>query len=507
MNLTIFTTFFIMLLSSVTLAQQKWSREKLSEVANKYSVSSMDMFMEMLAIRNDANSPEMLIKNIEWFESAFESRNFTVERLESPSVPALLIKRETSSATKTVLFYMHGDGQPVVADEWKQDDPWGPVLKKLSGTGSWEEVPVEYAKNNFDPEFRLFARSSSDDKGPVAMFLAAIDALDTSGVGPEFNIKVFLDFEEESGSPYVEGVVNKYKDLLSSDVIIIFDGPNHSSNKPTLCFGARGITRIALTTYGSKVALHSGHYGNYSPNPAFIMAGLLSSMKDEEGRVTIPGFYDGIKLSDREKAVLERVPDNETELKKKLGIAAPDRVGNSYQESLQYPSLNIRGLQSGNVGGNVTNIVPDKCIAEIDIRTVPESDPERLIMLVKGHIEAKGFYITGDEPTDEERMRYERIVKFEKPSWYRAFRTSMDSAPGKWLNSALTRAFGEEPVKLRILGGSLPVAPFINAIGAPAIIVPAVNPDNNQHGPDENLRLGNYRDGIKTMLAIFTEKF
>ena len=201
------------------------------------------------------------------------------------------------------------------------------------------------------------------------------------------------------------------------------------------------------------------------------------------------------------------MPDNEAELKKKLGITSPDRVGNSYQESLQYPSLNIRGLQSGNVGENVTNIVPDKCIAEIDIRTVPESDPERLIRLVREHIEAKGFYITENDPTEEERMRHGRIIKFEKPSWYRAFRTSMNSAPGLWLNSALIRAFGEEPVKLRILGGSLPVAPFINAIGAPAIIVPTVNPDNNQHGPDENLRLGNYRDGIKTMLAIFTEKF
>ncbi len=495
-----------MLLSSVTFAQQKWSREKLSEVANKYSVSSMDMFMEMLAIRNDANSPEMLMKNIEWFESAFRSRNFTVKRLKSPSVPALFIEREISPAAKTVLFYMHGDGQPADAAEWNQDDPWTPVVKKLSGAGAWEGIPVEYAKKNFDPEFRLFARSSSDDKGPVAMFLSAIDALDDAGVQAEFNIKVFLDFEEESGSPNLEGVVNANKDYLAADVIVIFDGPNHNSNKPTLCFGARGITRIALTTYGAKVALHSGHYGNYSPNPAFIMAGLLSSMKDEEGRVTIPGFYDGIKLSDDEMAILKRIPDDKDELNRKLGISSPDKVGDSYQESLQYPSLNIRGLQSGNVGENVTNIVPAKCIAEIDIRTVPESDPERLIQLVKEHIKGKGFYITEKDPTDEERMIYGRIIKIEKPDWYQAFRTSMESVPGIWLNSAMERAFGEEPVRLRILGGSLPIAPFINALDAPAIIVPTVNPDNNQHGPDENLRLGNYRDGIKTMLAIFTEK-
>jgi acetylornithine deacetylase/succinyl-diaminopimelate desuccinylase-like protein len=495
-----------MLLSSGTFAQHKWNREELNEVANKYCVSSLDMFMEMLAIRNDANSPEMLTKNIEWFESAFKLRNFSVKRLASPSLPALLIEKETSPAAKTVLFYMHGDGQPVNVKDWNQEDPWKPVIKQLNNSGVWEEIAVDHVKKNFDPDFRLYARSASDDKGPVAMFLAAIDALDDAGADPEFNIKVYLDFEEESGSPNLERIVNTNKELLASDLIVIFDGPNHSSNKPTLCFGARGITRVALTAYGAKVALHSGHYGNYSPNPAFIMAGLLSSMKDETGRVIIPGFYDGIELSDEEKAILERVPDDEAELNRKLGIASPDRVGNSYQESLQYPSLNIRGLQAGNTGENVTNIVPDKCIAEIDIRTVPESDPERLIQLVKEHIKGKGFYLTEKDPTDEERMKYGRIIKIEKPDWYQAFRTSMESVPGIWLNSAMERAFGEEPVRLRILGGSLPIAPFINALGAPAVIVPTVNPDNNQHGPDENLRLGNYRDGIKTMLAIFTEK-
>ncbi len=505
MKFLLFTSFVI-LLSFQSTAQQKWNQAKLNEVADYYSISSFDMFLEMLSIRNDSHNREMLFKNIEWFESAFLSRGFSVKRLESPSLPALLIERGSSAATQTILFYMHGDGQPVNVADWNQEDPWKPVVKQFTEEGKWKEIPVELAKEEFDPGFRLFARSASDDKGPIAMFLAAIDALDDAGINIEYNIKLFLDFEEETGSPNLEKIVNDNKEYFAADVIVIFDGPNHNSNRPTLCFGARGIARIALTTYGAKVALHSGHYGNYSPNPAFIMAGLLSSMKDETGRVIIPGFYDGIEFSEEEMAVLRAVPDNEDEIKRRLGIAESDRVGNSYQESLQYPSLNIKGLQSGNVGKNATNIVPDRCVAEIDVRIVPESDPERLINLIKEHIKSKGFYITENDPVDNERLSYAKIVKIDKPKWYQAFRTSMESPSAKWLNRAMVRAFDEEPVKLRMLGGSLPVIPFLNAIDAPAIIVPTVNPDNNQHGPDENLRLGNYRDGIKIMLAIFTEK-
>lgn len=493
-------------MSSATISQQMWNQKKLNEVADKYSVSSLDMFVDMLSVPNDSHDREMLSNNIRWFDKAFRDRGFILKRLETPSVPALLIERKVMNSSKTILFYMHGDGQPVHETDWDQDSPWKPVFKKVDTEGNWNIISPEDVKNGFNHEYRIFGRSSSDDKGPLAMFLAAVDAIDDAGIKPDFNIKIFLDFEEEIGSPYLAELVEAHTKELDSDILIVFDGPNHNSNKPTLCFGARGITRITLTTYGARSALHSGHYGNYSPNPAFIMAGLLSSMKDDDGKVLIPGFYDGIELTPEEQSVLERVPDDEEEIKRKLGIASSDRVGKTYQESLQYPSLNIRGLQAGQTGENVTNIVPDRCVAEIDIRTVPESDPERLAGLVEQHIRSKGFYITDEDPSDEIRMKYSRIIKFERPSWYQGFRTSMESKPSIWLNSAMIRAFGNEPVKLRILGGSLPITPFINALDIPAVIVPTVNPDNNQHGPNENLRLGNYRDGIKIMIAILTEK-
>jgi acetylornithine deacetylase/succinyl-diaminopimelate desuccinylase-like protein len=289
-------------------------------------------------------------------------------------------------------------------------------------------------------------------------------------------------------------------------MMLIMDGPRHLSNEPTLSFGARGISEITLTVFGPRAAQHSGHYGNYAPNPAFRLAQLLASMKDDEGRVVIPGFYDGIKLTETEKEILTKVPDNESDIKKKLGIGSTDKVGTTYQESLQYPSLNIRGMSSGWVGNEARTIVPADATAEIDIRLVPESEPERLFSLVKKHIENQGFHIIDQNPTDEERAKYPKLLMWKGSISYQAFRTPFDSEPGIWLNKAMNRAFGKDPIKIRISGGSLPIAPFVDALQIPAVTVVTVNSDNNQHGPNENIRLGNYKEGIKTALAILTQE-
>lgn len=461
---------------------------------------------EILSMPNDSNIPEQLVANVAWCEENLEDRGWSTKRLETSSSPMLLGHKSVPNAQKTVLFYFHIDGQPVDRKRWDQEDPYTPVLKKMNAQGKWEQIPMSSLDNDYDAEWRVFARSASDDKGPFAMFLTAWDAMVAQGMMPNYNVKVILDFEEEIGSPNLGPAVNKYKEDLKADMMLIMDGPRHLSNKPTLSFGARGISKITLTTYGPRAAQHSGHYGNYAPNPAFRMAQLLASMKDDEGRVTIPGYYDGIKLTQTEKDILAQVPDDETEIKKKIGIGTSDKVGNTYQESLQYPSLNIRGLSSGWVGDEVRTIVPADATAEIDIRLVPESDPERLFALVRKHIEDQGYHILDAEPTDEERVKYPKLIKWEGSISYQAFRTPFDSEPGVWLNKAYVRAFGEDPIRKRISGGSLPISPFVEALdNIPAVTVTTVNSDNNQHGPNENIRLGNYKEGIKTALAILTQ--
>jgi acetylornithine deacetylase/succinyl-diaminopimelate desuccinylase-like protein len=180
-------------------------------------------------------------------------------------------------------------------------------------------------------------------------------------------------------------------------------------------------------------------------------------------------------------------------------------VADTYQEAIQYPSLNVRGMASGWVGNEVRTIVPSTATAEIDVRLVPETDPERLIGLIRDHIEGQGYHLVRGEPTEEERMQYARLASFTYGISYGAFRTPFDSEVGRWLTEAMVRAFGEEPVRKRMSGGSIPIAPFIQILGVPAVTVPTVNADNNQHSPNENLRIGNYVEGVRTFLSILTQ--
>jgi acetylornithine deacetylase/succinyl-diaminopimelate desuccinylase-like protein len=237
------------------------------------------------------------------------------------------------------------------------------------------------------------------------------------------------------------------------------------------------------------------------------LAQLLATMKDADGRVTIPGFYDGVVIDSATRAILAAVPDDTATLHRELGIASPDRgVAPSVQLALQYPSLNVRGLKSADVGAQARTVVPPDAVAEVDVRLVKESDPARLLELVRAHIAAQGYHvISGREPTEDERARYPRIARYDSNISYLAFRTELDSELGVWLRRAMVRRFGREPVMLRTSGGSIPISPFVTTLGIPAVSVGTVNPDNNQHSPNENLRVGDYLRGIATVLAVLTE--
>ncbi len=476
-------------------------------MAMRYARGSWDMFRSYLTLPNDAHFPEDILKNVEWCEKQFGQRGFELQRLETETVPLLFAEKTVDPEAKTILFYLQLDGQPVDPSKWDQADPWQPVLKAQNEQGEWQEIPWERLTDDYDPEYRIFARATADAKGPVMMWLMGWDALADEGKQPAYNVKVIMDFEEEIGSPRLPATVVANRELLSADALLIFDGPRHLSNQPTLSYGARGIARVTLKLYGPVAAQHSGHYGNYLPNPAVRLAQLIASMKDEAGRVTIPGWYDGIELTPEVQKILDRVPDDEQAILDRMGVAAPDSVANGYQAALQYPSLNVRGLASGWVGTKVRTIIPAEAVAEIDIRLVKESDPERMIGLLKGHLEAQGYHLLEDEPTEAERKQFPRLLGFDYGISYQAFRTPMDSEIGDFLRGAMRSAFGEAPIEVRTMGGSIPISPFVNTLDVPAVVVPTVNRDNNQHSPNENIRVGNYVDGIKTLYAIFSQEF
>jgi acetylornithine deacetylase/succinyl-diaminopimelate desuccinylase-like protein len=367
-----------------------------------------------------------------------------------------------------------------------------------------KEIDLHTVKK-FEPTWRLYARSSSDDTSPIIGIIAALDAIRAAGRQPTANIRVVLDGEEETGSPSLAPAIDKYREKLEADLMLILDGPIHYSNRPTLVYGARGIVALQLTTYGPKMSLHSGHYGNWVPNPAIRLAQLLASMKDEGGRTIIDGFYDGITISAEDQKVLDSVPDDHEALMKDFGIAEPDNVGRTLQEARQYPSLNIRGLRSAWVGSEVRTIVPDRAVAEIDVRLVEETPADLMYEKVVAHIKKQGYHIVAEDPDDDTRSRYSKIVKVaRRGKGTEAYRTPLDDPEATKLVEALARTWGEPPVRIRTSGGTVPISPFVRKLSLPAVSVPIVNYDNNQHSPNENLQLGFFFNGIISIAAALT---
>ena len=494
---------------SVLSASSLSAQPSLGEAPRKAASASYREFVELLSIPNDQAVPADIQRNAAWLEAAFKRHGFSARQLPNGERPMVFAEWPVKKGLKTVLLYLHFDGQPVTPSEWKQESPWKPALKKRGTGGAWEEMSLDalYGKD-VDPEWRVFARSASDDKGPIVMLLAAADALRSQSLAPAVNVKVLLDSQEEKGSPSIPRIVAANREALAADAVVIIDGPRHESGRPTIVYGNRGLVAATFTVYGARGELHSGHYGNYSPNPAQRLAILLASMKDDSGRVTIPGFYDGVVIDDAARKLLVSVPDDEPALRKRLGIAANDKVGATYQESLQYPSLNVRGLSSADVGAKVRTVVPATATAEIDMRTVPETPPARLRDLLVKHVEAQGWHLVNGAPTDEERAKYPKLASLtfgDMDAQATASRTDASAPVARWLTASLTKTFGAPPVAIRIMGGTVPTRAIADPLGMEFIGLPLVNMDNSQHSADENLRLGNYVDGVRAIAGLMRE--
>jgi len=456
-------------------------------------------------IPNDALEHADINRNLTWLEKNFNARGFNSSILPTEGESLFFASLPMEDTKPTILFYMHFDGQSVDPSKWNQPNPYEVVLKSPDGDG-WKDQAFEDLNEDINYDWRLFGRSTSDDKGPIVMFLGAIDLLQENGQEIPFNIKVILDSEEEKSSKPLPKAVKEYRELLEADFLVITDGPVHVSGKPTVVYGCRGITTLSLTTHGPIKPQHSGHYGNYAPNPGFQLAQVLATMKDADGRVTIDGYYDGITVDENAMSVLKSVPDDATTINTNLAIKTPETVGSFYQESLQYPSLNIRGLGSGWVGKKARTIVPKSATAELDLRLVPESDGTRLKGLVKKHIEKQGFFVMNTTPSKEERLAHDKIMTITEGSVTDAFRTDLTDPYGEFLVNTLKTKFGEDVVQIRIMGGTVPIAPFINELKIPAFIVPMVNPDNNQHSPNENLKIGQIAYGIEVFYGLLSTK-
>ena len=437
---------------------------------------------ELLSIPNVAADRANIRRNAEHLRALFQKRGFSAELLETAGNPLVYAELRVPGASRTLLLYCHYDGQPVNPKGWNQPDPFTPVER-----GG-----------------RIYARSASDDKSPIIAIVSAIDALKAAGLQPTSNIRVILDGEEEAGSPSLVPAIGKYREKLAADLMVILDGPQHPSGRPTIAYGARGITRVDLTVYGPRAGVHSGNYGNWIPNPAQRLALLLASMKDAQGRVLVAGFNDGIApLTDEETRMVDAVPDDSAAMLTAFGVSQPESAYPKLQQALQHPTLNVRGLTSAFVGAGARTIIPDSATASIDIRLVKETKPAAMIEKLRAHVIAQGYHVVDGPPDDATRATYSRIARLQTfGDSTNAFRTSPSDPQARALANALRQSLGVEPVHLRTLGGTVPIAPFIEALGFPAVLMPMVNFDNNQHEENENLKLENLYEGIVAVAAL-----
>jgi acetylornithine deacetylase/succinyl-diaminopimelate desuccinylase-like protein len=498
----VFMCIFLLFLPS---ARGQADTNGIRQYRMQHEAAILQEFLSLLSIPNVASDSKNIEENAARILEMMRKRNLNPRLLisnEQGAPPVVYGEWNVPNATRTVLFYAHYDGQPADPSSWSVTPPWQPLIKAPDGSSF--NGPLD----RVNPESRIYARSASDDKACVMALLTAMEALQANHIAPTVKVKLFFEGEEEAGSPHLDEITKRYKELLSSDVWILCDGPVHHSGRKQIVFGVRGDTNVDITVFGPLRPLHSGHYGNWAPNPAMLLARLLASMKDDQGRVTVAGWYDDVEpLNPKELEALSKIPDAEPQLKQELGIAKPEGAGKSLLELINLPSLNINGMNSADVGEKARNVIPTAATATLDLRVVKGNDYKRQVAKLIKHIQAQGYFVIDREPTAEERNRHARIAKVIQASGgYNAYRTSMDLPISVAISKAIQSVVQEPLIQMPTLGGSLPLSIIADNLKVPMIIVPIVNYDNNQHAENENLRLQNLWDGIEIMAAIATMK-
>lgn len=471
-----------------------------------HEVEVLREFRELLSIPNLASDEPNIRRNAEAIVAMFARRSITTRLLESPGAPPVVFASLPATGSRhTVIFYAHYDGQPVDPTRWT-GKPWEPVLRDGPVESGGREVSWPGPSASVDPTFLLYARSSSDDKAPIVGLLAALDALRAAGAKPTVNIKFFFEGEEEAGSPHLGQILRDHASLLGGDLWLFCDGPVHQSGRKLVFFGSRGVTGVELTAYGAVRRLHSGHYGNWSPNPALELARLVASMRDDEGNILIPGFSDDVRPpTDAELRAIANAPDVDATLRRELRIARTEGAGKRIEERILLPALNIRGLSAGDVGERATNSIPTEASASIDFRLVPDQTPEGVRAKVEDHLRRQGWFVVRAAPDDATRLAHPRLLRVEWGSGYPSSRISMDLPVSRAVVKVLSNATGAPVVRLPTLGGSIPNYLFADILKTPVIGVPIANHDNNQHAANENLRIQNLWDGIEMFAALMTE--
>jgi acetylornithine deacetylase/succinyl-diaminopimelate desuccinylase-like protein len=458
---------------------------------------------ELLALPNVATNEADIRANAALLVKMLEKRGIGAAVLETPGAPvAVFGERKTEGAKRTLLFYAHFDGQPVAPEAAWNTPPFEPVLRGGRMEDGATAIAWADARHPLPDDARIYARSASDDKGPIVALLAAIDALDAAKIPLSANLKFFLEGEEEQGSPNLAKTLALHRERLAADLWIFGDGPIDPRGLPRLALGARGVVGFRMTVYGPATSLHSGHYGNVAPNPGARLAGLIASMRAPDGRITVAGLDAPPPAAGTLE--LARTAFDTRGMLVAAGVGQTES-GLDYGESILRPSLNVTQLQYGGSGAQ-RNAIDAEATAGFDLRLVPGMTVAGAREAIEAHVRKQGYALLDAPPTADERVKHPRLAYLEwGDDGYPAAMSSPDDPAVARAMTVMREATGSEVRIAPLMGGSLPIAPIGEVLGAPFVIAPIVNADNNQHAPNENLRMKEFRRGIGLYAALLAE--
>jgi acetylornithine deacetylase/succinyl-diaminopimelate desuccinylase-like protein len=496
------STLFLLLSFTTNVSADQVS-DQVNQWRQVHEQQIVDRFAALLSIPNVASDTANIRRNANHISRLLKDGGMSVELLElEGSNPVIFAEKYSPGATKTVMIYIHYDGQPVNADNWASD-PWVPVMRTNMVENGGQRVPM---KIPFDPEWRIFGRSAGDDKAPVIALHSALLALADLDIEPTVNVKVFMEAEEEAGSPNLRRMLEAHKDKLDADLWLFCDGPAHQSRRWQLVYGVRGTYGFNITVYGPNRPLHSGHYGNWAPNPIMLLTELIGSMREGDGNILVEGYYQQVKpLSPAEMSAIAASPQMDQMLIADLGIGKPE-TDDRLELAISRPAMNIRGIQAGDVGAKARNAIQPSASASIGLRLVPDQTPQYLREVIEKHIVAQGYHIIREEPTADQRRKYQRLVRINWSSsgGYPAYRADFDNALAVEISEILNKLSDGTLIQTPTMGGSLPLYVVEDVLKTPILILPVANHDNNQHGANENLRLQNLWDAIEIYAAVLT---
>ncbi len=485
-------------LAALAVGGARLSAQSPADIAREYreahEAQILADFAELLSYPNVASDSAGIRRAARYIRDELTDAGVDARLLEVGDAPPIVYgELRVPGATRTLGLYVHYDGQPADPSNWTHS-PWEPTLYSASMEGGGVPMEMPAAGQPVDPEWRLYARSAGDDKAPIAALLPVLRAFREQGIQPTSNLVFFFEGEEEAGSAHLLEYLETYRDLIDPiDVWLFFDGPAHQSGRPQLTFGVRGVFGMEVTVYGAT------------------RTDLIRSMKAPyRGEVLIEGWYDSVApMGEEERSALGALPPVDDQLKEEMGLRWTEGEPETLPERLLVPALTIRGFAAGNVGALARNVIPNRATAALGIRLVKGNDPEAMRQLIEAHIRSQGFHIVREEPDMDTRLAHEKIALVTGGGGYPAARTSMANPYVREViaaaGAAADAAFGDGSLVLTPgLGGSLPLYLFSDILQKPFVNVPVANHDNNQHAPDENLRIANLWYAIDLYAQLLT---